>query len=643
MKAAYLFLLLLSFVVVSNPAVARPGPLLIILVPGTSLHDWQTANAPYLHQLMATGALAVLNTRTARLPNDLKRETPESALLTLGAGSRAAGSATATHFVPTTALTPGMGVSAGKLYERRMGWLAPSNALVNPHWPEVLQENRGRGYDIRLGNLADTLRAAGVIIQSEGGAYADLIGTAHNGISQHAPSHTIVPNGCLVWDVGSKLAAADKLLPAAVSAIAAQDGHLIIISPFASDSDYYQGYRLTPVLEWGEGIPAGLLTSRSTRRAGLVTNTDFAPTVAAYFGLTTMPVRPFGQAWTAVPTPRSEQIVSGLEEQAYHQERGMKLLPYLAVAISGWVLAGTTLLMLRKMPAYWPLLPLSLLLSLLFSDRATAVPLYFALVFLIAWVGQRRFGADNVLLTLLAALSATMILDMVTGSHLMKRSILGYSAVEGARYYGIGNEAMGALIGCLLVLTARLWRNKRGSSIALSLLVGVTAILLGSPLAGAKAGGFLVSLLAFGTLLFNLWGGKLSLKVGLALLFSAAGILAITALADALLPAAGHSHMGEAVRRINAGGLGEAVDIIQRKLGVESRLMYHSAWACPLWIGLLCLLKLENRSALSTAGLVAILSCLAFNDAGVVAAALCLVPLWADAALWVHSKKPLMA
>ena len=86
-----------------------------------------------------------------------------------------------------------------------------------------------------------------------------------------------------------------------------------------------------------------------------------------------------------------------------------------------------------------------------------------------------------------------------------------------------------------------------------------------------------------------------------------------------------------------------------RKLAVESRLAYHSAWACPLWGGLLCLVLLWRNTGIrerpknvrcALRGWSAIAACVAFNDAGVVAGALCLVPLWCDSALGRQRKSP---
>ena len=645
MKALCLLLLLFSLAL---PAVARPGPLVVILLPGTSLRDWQSADAPSLHRLMATGALAVMNTRTARIPNDHVRETPESAALTLGAGARAAGGPEATVFYAPSDIVPPVGITAGALYERRCGHPAPFQTAVNLGWPQLLRENAGRGYDIHLGNLADTLAAAGIPVRAGGGEFAKVAAVSGDGTVQPAATFAVQPSECLVWDAGSNLAAADALLSNEAAQIAAQQGRLLVLSPFADDADYAQGRRLTPVLEWGKDISVGLMVSASTHRPGLVTNTDFAPTVAAYFGQTTMAMRPFGQAWSAQPAANSAQKVQDLEEQAYRQAEGMRILPYLAVGLALWVLIGTGLALKGKMPASWPLAPVALLLAMLFSSTA-AMTLFLCLILLLpAWALSRRFPARTLITTMLAAFALTLIADMVTGSHLMQRSLLGYSATEGARYYGIGNEAMGALIGSLLVIAASLWQQARLTRIALTLLLAVVALLLGSSLAGAKAGGLLVSVAAFGTLLYGVWGGRWSWRVALAGLFLTALVMAAVAVGEAWLPGSRHSHIGEAAARIQMGGWGEAQDIIGRKLAVESRLAYHSAWACLLWASLLCVIVLWQRSRyrleqrpLQTAGLVAVGACLALNDAGVVAAALCLVPLWCDAAIRHLKEKPL--
>ena len=41
--------------------------------------------------------------------------------------------------------------------------------------------------------------------------------------------------------------------------------------------------------------------------------------------------------------------------------------------------------------------------------------------------------------------------DLLTGATMIKSSVLGYDPMAGARYYGVGNEYMGVMIGCSIL------------------------------------------------------------------------------------------------------------------------------------------------------------------------------------------------
>lgn len=606
-----IWLLVGLLICLAGSAQARP-PMTVILLPGTSLAEWLSVKAPHLHQLMETGALALMNTRTARLPSDHQRETPESAVLTLGAGARAAGRS------------------------QQMSYL-----------PMLVAANTQLGYQIRLGNLTDALAAHHIGIACGGGPLAALLAAGSDRTVTSFSKLKVSNDQCLIWDAGPNISQADTLIGEAARQTAALHGRLLVLSPFASDDAYRRGERLTPILEWGENIPIGLLLSASTHRSGLVTNTDFAPTVADYFGLKREDfiVRPFGDLWKAVPAPASERTLLRIQTQSVQQAQGMKLLPYLAVALAIWMLAGTLL----KLHWSWSLLPAALLTAALYSNSFVALIIWGSIAFLMAYVFSKHFGNQAALLALFAITAVSLIIDMLTGCRLMQRNLLGYSAIEGARYYGIGNEAMGVLIGALLVLAARFWPFLPRARWAVFLLFAAISLLLGSAHAGAKAGGVLVSLAAFGTLGFTLCGGRWTGRVVLALAVGIVSVMGMVAIGDALLGRSEHSHLGEAVRRIEWGGIKEAGDIVTRKLAVEAHLAYHSAWALLLWGGLVCLIVLWRRnktetvedSALKLGGMVAIAACLALNDAGVVASALCLIPIWCDSMTAIERKKPL--
>ena len=77
------------------------------------------------------------------------------------------------------------------------------------------------------------------------------------------------------------------------------------------------------------------------------------------------------------------------------------------------------------------------------------------------------------LITLLA-----LDIDLLTGATMIKSSVLGYDPMAGARYYGVGNEYMGVMIGCAILVSAAIyqaWHHRwvlwlLGIFLALSLL-----------------------------------------------------------------------------------------------------------------------------------------------------------------------------
>jgi hypothetical protein len=619
-------------------AFAAPPALIIILLPGTRLADWQNADAPHLHRLMQTGAIALMNTRTAHRAGAYEREMPQSALLTLGAGSRAAGTSADAGFLPIQAKALGAAVQAGALYLRRTGLVPRPGQSVCVTWPAVLKANTDLGYDLRLGSLTETLTTHGISVEAGGGADADWIAADPNGAVLRASSLHAAPGLCLIWDAGPNVAAADAVIGIAAGQITKLSGRLIVISPDAGSAAYARNERLTPVLVWDSNLPAGLLFSPSTRRPGLVTNTDFAPTVAGYFGIPRTSFRslPFGFAWSEAASLNSVGDAVHLGSDALRQARGMTLLPYLALGLGFWILAATFLAVQRRLFDFWMLLPVIALTAALFAVSLVSFCVLLLCVLALVFVFAHFAGKTTLLTFLAAGLTMALTVDRVTGNTLMHSGLLGYSAIEGARYYGIGNEAMGLLLGAALVAAAGLWNGGKPQRLTIMLFMAGIVLLLGS--AGAKAGGVLVSLAVFGTFLYTVSGRRWTKRTGLLLGVIVAAGMAVAALGDAFLLPRGHSHIGEAVSRILSGGSGEAWDIIRRKLAVEGRLAYHSAWAALLWACVLCLAFLWRRvppngqigAALRSAGGVGLLACFLLNDAGVIAAALFSVVLWSE-------------
>lgn len=619
------------------PCLAASPAVVIVLLPPATLHDWQTADAPALHRLMQSGALGVMNTRTAHQAGRQEQEAPQSALLTLAAGARAAGSPSnfslSAYFLPASSPAPGIGISAAALFERRTGIRAGPSQSVCLDWPAVLAANQSLGYDLRLGSLADTLAAHSVSVVSGGGPNADWLAAGGNGTVQHIPTLRAMPGRCLIWDVGPDMASADKILTKAAAQVAALQGRLIVLSPIAGQR------QLAPVLVWGPGIPAGLLHSPSTRRPGLVTNTDFDPSVAALFGIsrTQFQSEPFGFAWSPKAAAVAAVACHQINAEAVRQALGMRLLPYAVAGLGFWIACVTLLAARFAVPAAVLFMPLAVLSAALLAGSAAAFGLLFAALLAALAVSSRFVSSGRLLIATSIFLILVLCADAVTGNTLMHRGLLGYSALEGARYYGIGNEAMGLLLGATLVAAARLRPPNATARFALLGAMAGIVVLLGT--AGAKAGGVLVSLALFSAFLLAAGGRRWTAKTVVLLIAVVFAGLSVVALGDAFLHAGTHSHIGEAVQRIAAGGAGEAWDIIRRKLAVEGRLAYHSAWAALLWLGLLSTAWAwkttpavdDREKALRLAGGVGVTACLLLNDAGVVAGAIFTALLWSAA------------
>ncbi len=631
-------LLLIGCVIPAGASGSPLRPLVVILLPGTSLSDWQRADAPTLHEMLATGSVAVMNTRSARLPNDHRRETPESAALTLGAGSRAAGGSEITDFHLASGRVPRLALTYGSLYARRVAAAPPVISEVNVQWPWVQQEDSGQGYDLRPGNLGDGLVLHHIEVRVGGGRFAPPVACDSAGVVEVVAGGRLprrLPN-FLIWDAGPNIAAAEPLIRQAASEVSAERGQLIILSPFAEDRAYQRGERLTPIVLWGPSVPAGLLFSPSTRRAGLITNTDFAPSVAAFFGARDayrwLPTAALGRPWVSERTTDAVADVTRVESTSYRQWAATRMLPWVALGL-GLIMLGA-ISCSRRGPSCPPFLWLSgvVTLALLISVSVTSAALWFAGLSLMFLYLQRRLGVRRSLLLLASSNILVLLGDTVVGNPLMRDGLLGYSAVEGARYYGIGNEAMGVLIGSALVAANAAWGRDRPRKFFVGASLLGIALVLGLPAAGAKVGGLLVAVPAFGVFLWIARARRLSGRVVVCILLAMFLLLGAVAVLDWHHGAHTQSHLGAAIGRIAVGGWGEGLDIVERKLSVESHLLYHSAWAVPLWSCLLGLFlqwkdirreECRTTKPLVYGGLTAVLVCLAVNDAGVVAAALC--------------------
>lgn len=330
--------------------------------------------------------------------------------------------------------------------------------------------------------------------------------------------------------------------------------------------------RLARALLLGKDVPEGLLTSPSTRfTPGLLAATDLATLVA-------------GEVRGAGRPPRIVQgSLTTLREQQRRWEGKAALLVWMPVL--PWLLAGALLLGMR-----WPV----------FASGAVALPL--ALLIVPCWLsGWWAIGGSVALAALIAArlpsntvalaLVGLLWADIVLGGPFLERSPFSYSVTEAARFYGIGNEAAGLLIGAALV-----------APLDIPALLAV-ALALGFPTLGANNGCFLAALVG---VVLRLPRGRWGAAV-IALL-----LVAGMARWDSLRGRETQSHLGQAL----TGEKSSLAVLAQRKLAMNFHLLVSSPWVLVLLVGGAGAWRRRDLVGGSSA-----LAALLLNDSGVVAAA----------------------
>jgi hypothetical protein len=308
------------------------------------------------------------------------------------------------------------------------------------------------------------------------------------------------------------------------------------------------------------------LRSDSTRTDGLVLTTDFAPTVLERLGLP-VPNPVAGQPIEANGSRSAEDLVRLRKRLgAVGSRRWSVVVGGLALAMALMALAtrgrGRRLGRCALLAALW--LP-----SVLLVTGALAPPALVELVIVGAASAVLAALTDRLLpwrraIALPALVTVGVhIVDLVLGSTLIVRSLLGPNPLLGARFYGIGNEleitlAVATLLGlgavfCGASTRAAVWGIAVGGSLV--------AFLLSWGRLGADVGAALT--LGLGVAAAAVYaGGRGSWRSRAAVVLSAPA-LAVGLLATLDLATGGNAHFTRSVLR--AGGLDGLAQVAQRR------------------------------------------------------------------------------
>ncbi|MGI6488610.1 MAG: hypothetical protein ACOX2B_09940 [Syntrophothermaceae bacterium] len=444
----------------------------------------------------------------------------------------------------------------------------------------------------------------------------------------------------------------DDFIGSVLTVMHPQQDLLMLVVPTASIMDRECKNTLTPLIIYGKQFRQGVLNSPTTKRDYICANIDLAPTVLDFFHITDHPAMTGQLIDNQVYTGDDKlgEVVSAYEDIAFTNQLRVPLVKgYVGVQIVMLLMVLFIMFFQRRyIGAVKPLVyslsvvPLVFLLMALVPVRMFVEYVMIALAAIAAVTAFFYYIFDKSALKMfLAAMLTTVVLlnlDIATGAHLIKSSVLGYDLAAGARYYGIGNEFMGVLLGTTVLTGALLrqqWRNK-GVLAVVGVLFALEVFMFATPTLGANAGGTIAAASAFLLTFLLLSDWKIQGRSLLGIATAVALLLLVVAVFDMNRPPALQSHIGRAANMIVTGGWQEAYQIIARKLAINLKLIRYTIWSrvflatlVTLAIllyrppGVIKVIRVEYPYVLK--GIIGVVAgafvALVFNDSGIVAAA----------------------
>lgn len=436
-----------------------------------------------------------------------------------------------------------------------------------------------------------------------------------------------------------------------------KDMLLLLVVPFPSNEDIAKGERLTPVIVSHPSIPRGILTSATTKRDGIITNTDLAAQVLGYFGID-KPSIMTGHHLTSKLIEEPLEYLKNLNKISVfnYNTRAIVVKTYIAFIIV--ILLFTLILMVYfKEYVKWmkPLLiavlivPTALLILPLFNPWNTIKFVFCLIMTVTAYsVGIFYLLKDNMKIFVSSCLLSTgiILVDTFLSNPLMRVSVLGYDPIIGARFYGIGNEYMGYLLGTTLIGTAALIDMYRGkASLPKLVSIGIYAVVLITlmlPILGTNVGGTMAAFLGFGAATLLHLKGNISKKDLIVLCCLLLIFLFALFVYDSLRPSERQSHIGQTSSLIRQNSIFALFQIFARKLATNYKLVRYSTWTLVLiatmvtlavlfrWpVGILKkIFRKHNYLYFGfISGIIGTVAAFVFNDSGVVAAAMAMIPI----------------
>lgn len=416
------------------------------------------------------------------------------------------------------------------------------------------------------------------------------------------------------------LESTDRILGDIVSTLGPDDSVIVMAQAVLTVPDQPAGYG--PLIIGGPG-GAGLGVAASTHRDGLVTEMDVSATIVDLLGGTPPQVMigshiDVARTLRGATVPQRIAYLDRLNTTSVAVETVRMGTVNAFIIIAVIVMLGAALILYRGadgVPAWlYTVARAAVLLLMCFqlaailqflvwrwpttgSQVLTALALVGALALGLALLIGRGRRPWIPIALIMGATALALLVDQWAGAPLSLAQIFGYSPLLGARYYGMGNEMAGVLLGAgmmafALVLDAnREARWARFARVWLWPLLGVVCLVTAAaPFWGANVGtvawmtvGFLVGWMLLNGRKVWTWRNLVIIVVIIAIVVAGLSVV------DLLGGASSETHLGRAVSGVLNGGIGTLWTIIVRKAETNVRVLGRTNWTWLLMAVLLLL------------------------------------------------------
>mgnify|MGYP001626399313 FL=1 len=439
-------------------------------------------------------------------------------------------------------------------------------------------------------------------------------------LQRSGKSFQLLGNGVLEAIVGSKvpqgmksvcqpdvvfIAAAKASLPPTLKSLVRgldENSCLWLIVPNSPQTSW-STRRLTPILVFGKRVPSGLLTSPTTRKIGLVSSVDFAPTLLAQLGI----AKPLTATGSEVKVARFEgnrlAYLQWLDERSVKPLRDLPALVFAMSAITAIALAlvasvllstfwgssgdlssqsclskflSTRCQVVKSAAVFAVLAGMSIPASLFFvthlpHETGTINALQLLLLTCaFSWLALKlavKFGGASpkslpVSLRAAGLICALTAAVALLGVPLYWATPLGHYPTTGWRYFGITNSG----IGLILAGTIFAWKLLSLPNRFIAIWLTLSPLLAGFSLWGANFGGALTLAIGFAASWFYMANKPCSWrKIAGSSLLAAFLTVIVLSVVESFVPQDQKAHWGQLLERIRFLGLAAIADMVWRK------------------------------------------------------------------------------